>query len=140
MIWALDYIYPGKTHDWTSYNFASSVKTGDYANTVLPVLNLVEDFEYVNDRNGALKIRNGGDYVYYDNPEDLFKGKDPRLWGTIIYPGATFRSTRIDYQAGILDKSSGAFRTVTGTPGQTDAVTAGSSPASTARWPTTTST
>lgn len=121
VIWALDYIYPGKTHDWTSYNFASSVKTGDYANTVLPVLNLVEDFEYVNDRNGALKIRNGGDYVYYDNPEDLFKGKDPRLWGTIIYPGATFRSTRIDYQAGILDKSSGAFRTVTGTPGQTDA-------------------
>ena len=80
VIWALDYIYPGKTHTWTSYNFATSVKTGDYANTVLPVLNLVEDFEYVNDRNGALKLRNGGDYVYYDNPEDLFKDKDPRLW------------------------------------------------------------
>lgn len=121
VIWALDYIYPGKTHDWTNYNYASAVKSQDFANAVLPVLNLVEDFEYVDNRNGELKIRNGADYVYYDNPEDLFKDKDPRLWGTVIYPGASFRSTRIEYQAGILDKSSGSFRTVTGTPGQTDA-------------------
>lgn len=121
VIWALDYIYPGKTHTWTSYNFATSVKTGDYANTVLPVLNLVEDFEYVNDRNGALKLRNGGDYVYYDNPEDLFKDKDPRLWGTVIYPGASFRVDAHRLSGGYYGQELRAFRTVTGTPGQTNA-------------------
>lgn len=116
VIWALDYIYPGKTHSWTSSNYATSIKSG--GNTVLPVLNLVEDFEYENNRDGALKVRNGSDYVYYDRPEDIFKGKDARLWGTIIYPGSYFRSTRMDYQAGIMDKSSGTFNKVEGTPGQ----------------------
>lgn len=116
VIWALDYIYPGKTHSWASNNYATSIKSG--GNTVLPVLNLIEDFEYVNNRNGSLKTHNGSEYIYYDHPEDIFKDKDPRLWGTIIYPGAYFRSTRVEYQAGIKDKSSGSFRTVTGTPGQ----------------------
>ena len=119
VIWALDYIYPGKTHSWTLSNYATSIKSG--GNMVLPVLNLVEAFEYKNNRDGSLKVRNGGDYFYYDQPEDLFKDKDARLWGTVIYPGSYFRSTHMDYQAGIMDKSSGTFRTVEGTPGQISA-------------------
>ena len=42
------------------------------------------------------------DYIYYDEVDDIFEGKDARLYGTIIYPGASFRGQEVFMQAGVM--------------------------------------
>lgn len=42
------------------------------------------------------------DYYHYDNPYDIFQGKDARLWGTMILPGTTWKQTEIVIQAGFI--------------------------------------
>ncbi|WP_134090425.1 RagB/SusD family nutrient uptake outer membrane protein [Olivibacter sp. XZL3] len=126
VIWAKDYIYPGQTHGFTNNNIASSVRGDIDANIMTPILNLVEAFEYVNDRNGTLKTTNAsGEYIYYDNPEDLFKDKDPRLYGTVIYSGADFRGMTITYQAGVKYLENGRWETITASPGASNAAYGG---------------
>lgn len=121
VIWAKDYEYPGETHFFTNNNIASSVRGDIDANFVTPVLNLVEAFEYTDDRNGALKTKTAtGDYIYYNNPEELFAHKDARLYGTVIYSGADFAGTKITYQAGVRYKEGGVWKTMTAIPGTSD--------------------
>ncbi|MFD1771372.1 RagB/SusD family nutrient uptake outer membrane protein [Sphingobacterium suaedae] len=118
VIWARDYKYPGQTHPFTNNAIASSVRGDIDANIVTPILNLVEDFEYTDNRNGALKLRDtNGDFIYYTNPQDVFANKDPRLYGTIIYSGADFGGTAITYQAGVRYLENGAWKIKSGTPG-----------------------
>jgi len=119
VIWAKDYIYPGQTHGFTNNNIASSVRGDIDANIMTPVLNLVEAFEYKDSRDGTLKTKDAnGNYIYYENPADLFANKDPRLYGTVIYSGADFRGVTITYQAGIKVLENGAFKNVTDKPGE----------------------
>lgn len=40
-------------------------------------------------------------YKLFDHPEDFFAGRDPRLAATVIYPGASFRGTVLDFRAGL---------------------------------------
>jgi hypothetical protein len=99
VIWARDYYYPGNTTGFTNNNIASSVRGDIDANIMTPTLNIVEAFEYINDRDGSLRTRTSDekDYIYYEKPEDLFKDKDPRLYGTIIYPGSDFNGIPMTY-------------------------------------------
>lgn len=119
VIWALDYKSPGKVNGFTRENIAYSVKGDVDANVITPILNIVEAFEYDNSRDGKLKLTDAsGGYIYYDNMEDIFVGKDARLFGTIITPGSTFRSVRITYQAGQKYLGSdGKWKTRTDRPG-----------------------
>lgn len=118
VMWARDYIYPGQTHGFTNGAIASSVRGDIDANLVTPILNLVEAFEYTDDRNGALKLTGtNGDFIYYDSPAEVFANKDPRLYGTVIYSGADFLGTAITYQAGIRYQDGGQWRFKTGVPG-----------------------
>lgn len=43
------------------------------------------------------------DYIKYDTPHDVYKGKDARLWGTAILPGTTWKNTEIVIQAGYIE-------------------------------------
>lgn len=119
VIWARDYKYPGQTIGFTRENIpASHAEDIDRAYSG-PILNLVEDFEYVDNRSGALNIKDAnGDYIYYDDPLDLFEDKDARLGGSVILPGATFRGQPVVMQAGqkILDGQN--YTTKTGQPGE----------------------
>lgn len=121
VIWARDYKYPGQTNGFTQFNIpASHAEDIDRAYGG-PILNLVEDFEYINERNGEIKIQDeNGDYIFYDNPEDAFANKDPRLWGTVIYPGAVFKGSTVVLQAGQKYLENGEWKTITSTPGETD--------------------
>ena len=122
VIWARDYKYPGQTHQFTNNVIASSIRGDIDANIMSPVLNLVEDFEYTNNRNGALKLTDGaGNPIYYTNPEDLFANKDPRLYGTIIYSGADFLGSKIIYQAGVRYLEGGVWKIKTSEPGKDEA-------------------
>src|SRR5690606_39922183 len=56
-----------------------------------------------------------GDFIYYDDPADIFANKDPRLWGTVIYPGSTFRGQPVEIQAGVLrwNESTNSYQAIT---------------------------
>lgn len=121
VIWAVDYKYPGLTHQFTTSNIMISAKEDQGGSVMTPILNLVEAFEYVNDRDGSIKTHaNDGDYIYYDKAEDAFAQKDARLYGTVIYPGAKFKGKEVIFQAGRKYLENGAWKTETSTCGTTD--------------------
>ncbi|MFA6702707.1 MAG: RagB/SusD family nutrient uptake outer membrane protein [Dysgonamonadaceae bacterium] len=121
VIWARDYKYPGQTNGFTQSNIPPSHAEDIDRAYAGPILNLVEDFEYINDRDGTIKTKDAnGNYIFYDKPEDAFANKDPRLWGTVIYPGAVFKGTPVVLQAGQKYLENGAWKFRTSEPGVTD--------------------
>lgn len=121
VIWARDYKYPGQTNGFTQSNIPASHAEDIDRAYAGPILNLVEDFEYINDRNGEIKTRdNNGNYIFYERPEDAFANKDPRLWGTVIYPGAIFKGTPVVLQAGQKYFEAGLWKFKTSEPGVRD--------------------
>lgn len=121
VIWARDYKYPGQTNGFTQINIPASHAEDIDRAYAGPILNLVEDFEYINERDGEIKIRdNEGNYIFYDRAEDAFANKDPRLWGTVIYPGAIFKGSPVVLQAGQKYFENGEWHVRTSTPGSTD--------------------
>lgn len=118
VIWAQDFLVSkDKRHGFTYDNIARNVREDNLSSSsITPSLNLVEDYEYLDGTSGELKNRNAGntDYVYYDKLPDIFANKDARLYGTIIYPGTSFRGTEVQIQAGVKvwDSATNAFKTV----------------------------
>ncbi|NTE04585.1 RagB/SusD family nutrient uptake outer membrane protein [Agrobacterium tumefaciens] len=94
----------GFKHGFSYDNIARSLREDNLASSAIaPTLNLVEKYEYLDGTAGNLKTRNAdnSDYVYYTNTQDIFANKDARLYGTIIYPGTSFRNTPVNIQAGV---------------------------------------
>jgi len=123
VIWALDRIYPGAGQQtgFTTQNIPGSHAEDIDRAYAGPLLNLVEEFEYKNDRNGAIRIRdNAGGYVFYDSPLDAFADKDARLGGTVILPNAPFKGTPVLLQAGQKVWNNGVWETKTGSLGEED--------------------
>lgn len=87
-----------------------------------PSLNLVEQFETVDGQVRPLKtvagetepeptdpieeLKSTDRYVVYDSPSDLFADRDPRLEGTILVPGSSFRNQELQLWAGLAIKHS----------------------------------
>lgn len=118
VIWARDYKAPDQTHGFTTRNIPPSLAEDIDRSIITPILNIVETFEYIGNKDGAIRTKDAqGNYVFYDNPEDAFANKDPRLAGSIIYPGGTFRGERVELQAGILYMKDGKWEKMTGQPG-----------------------
>ncbi|MCF0041941.1 RagB/SusD family nutrient uptake outer membrane protein [Dyadobacter fanqingshengii] len=93
-----------KRHGFTYDNIARNVREDNLSSSsITPSLNLVEDYEYLDGTSGELKTRNAGntDYIYYNNVADVFANKDARLYGTVVYPGTSFRGTPVQIQAGV---------------------------------------
>lgn len=90
-------------------------------NRCMPLLNLVESYEYLDNRDGTLKIADAkGNYIFYDDPSELFDNKDPRMKATIICNGDQFAGKTIMFQAGQLKTQNKKWRKTTGAPGVTD--------------------
>ena len=120
VIWAFDYTLDGKYHSFTVENIPRSLRENATGSTGLaPTLNLVEAFERLDGSPGTLNIKNasGSDYIYYDQPEDIFAGKDPRMFGTVITPGSSFRGEEIEIQAGVMEWNQATGRYVERTSG-----------------------
>lgn len=80
-----------------------------------PTLNIAEKFELTASRlNAPFKTNNSNEtieemdvttsnlnYTIYNNIGDIFSGRDPRLFGTVITPGSYFRNTAVQLQAGL---------------------------------------
>lgn len=108
VIWACDYKYPGMTNWYTQYNIPRS-HAEDIDNSYSGViLNLVEDYELINSSHPGekdlIQTQENGSYKFYSHVDDPFKERDPRLWGTVIYPGSVFKGKEVVLQAGQLNR------------------------------------
>jgi starch-binding outer membrane protein, SusD/RagB family len=103
VIFAKDYLTAkNKKHFFSYDNIARGIREDNLgSSSVTPVLNLVESYEYLDGSNGALRLRNGADYVYYNTLSGPFENKDARLYGTVIYPGTSFKGLPVEIQAGV---------------------------------------
>lgn len=119
VIWARDYVGPDNYIGFTRENVPPSHAEDVDRGYLGVILNLVEDFEYINNSDGSLKLTDDkGNYIYYEKPLDLFENKDPRLFATVIVPGGSFRDTEVTLQTGLMQKgSNGEWNFKTGNPG-----------------------
>ncbi|TXE09150.1 RagB/SusD family nutrient uptake outer membrane protein [Gelidibacter salicanalis] len=104
IIFAKVFSSPDKTHSYDFFNAPQSFRV-DYGNAINPSLSLVEDYEYIDGRSGELKVKDAsGNPIHYDNPYELFEGKDPRFFATILAPFSPWQGGVLEIRAGILDK------------------------------------
>jgi hypothetical protein len=105
VIFAKDYLTAKDKRHWFAYdNIARNIREDNLASSSMtPSLNLVESFDFLDGTPGVLQNRtaNNSDYIYYTNLSDIFANKDARLYGTVIYPGTTFKGLSVDIQAGV---------------------------------------
>lgn len=112
VIFAYDYLKSqGRRHNFTFNNIARSLfeDGGQGSSNTSPSLNLVESYEYLDGSPGTLKGVGTGsntaagqlNWIFYNNPQDIFSGKDARLYGTILYPGVSFAGKPLKIQAGV---------------------------------------
>ncbi|MDP4276121.1 MAG: RagB/SusD family nutrient uptake outer membrane protein [Bacteroidota bacterium] len=100
-----DYSYPNICHSWDNLMLPYPVRGPQgYGSMICPTLDMVEQYEYIDGSDGALKITDqNGNPVHYAKPSDIYKDKDPRCMATITMPFSTFRGTEIGVQAGVVD-------------------------------------
>lgn len=96
--------YPDKAHSYDRNVLPFSVRsTQGFGSSIGPTLETVEQFEYINNDDGKLKIKDGiGNPIKYNSPLDIFIDKDPRLAATVIFPFARWKDTEIEVQAGLI--------------------------------------
>lgn len=113
MIWVRDYLASaGSRHLFTlssvPHSLRKDVSGTNQGGQVCPTLQLVENFDYLNNNSGELAGLGDGsnasqaNWIFYDTPASIFENKDARLYGTIITPGTTVRGFGdATYQAGV---------------------------------------
>ncbi len=125
VIWAQDFSADAdKRHGFAYDNIARPAREDNLSSSAIgPVLELVEDFEYLDGSTGELKTRteDDSDYIYYDELTDIFENKDARLFGTVVVPGSDFRGIEIFMQAGVMewDSAADAYNATEGALGST---------------------
>ncbi len=95
----------GKVHGFALDNQPRAItEEGERGGRLNPSLNLVQSFEKLDNTFAPLPLNKGSatDYIYYNKQEDLFAGRDARLRGTVLVPGATFKDRSIDIWAGLV--------------------------------------
>lgn len=97
---AFDASDKGNSFDY--FNAPQSFKL-DYGCVTNPTADFVAEFEYVDGSDGALKVKDGsGNPIKYNDPTDLFKDKDPRMLGSILYPFCPWQGGRVEVRKGIV--------------------------------------
>lgn len=107
VIFADDYKLKAKMHDFTVDNQPTSMTEESFGGAVNPSLNFVQEFEMLDNTFAPIANVSGSDFILYNNPLDIFAGRDARLAGTVILPGSTFRNRPVDIWGGFMleDKS-----------------------------------
>ncbi len=103
-IFVEDFLAPNKTHNYTVYSLPQSMSENpSYNGSLCATLNLVQMYELLDgNKIEPLNIGTTSAPVFYDNPSDVFAGRDARLAGTVILPGSSFRGTPVDIWAGYV--------------------------------------
>lgn len=117
VIWAKDFLSPDKRHVFAYDNIARGLREDNLASScITPSLNLVESFPHLDGSEGSLKIRtnDNSDYIYYDDLSSIYQNKDWRLYGTVLYSGATFKGLSAGIQAGVKEWDGSKYVTFEG--------------------------
>lgn len=102
IIMAKDFLVQGRTHGFTIDNIPRSLREENTSGGKMnPSLNLIQSYELLDNTFAELATKDAaGNPIYYDDPMDIFAGRDPRLLGTVIVPGSSFRGKEVDIWAG----------------------------------------
>jgi starch-binding outer membrane protein, SusD/RagB family len=111
MIMVVDFnVTRGKRHNFSYQNICRTMREDNLSSSGIgPSLNLVESFEYLDGTEGTLKgVGNGTvasqvNWIFYNNLSDIFANKDARLFGTVVYPGTSFKGVDVQMQAGVYE-------------------------------------
>jgi hypothetical protein len=101
------YANPDKVHNYDGYNVPESFKPGCCGNASAPILEMVESYEYIDGSDGKLDFEN----KEFDSPADLFKNKDPRFEGTVIYSGMPLLGRTVQIYRGVYDATGRLYDT-----------------------------
>jgi hypothetical protein len=102
-IFIRQYKYPDAVHWYDYNNVPRQLWSGGGAAQTNPTLNFVEMFEGLpKNPDGTFQTTDGsGKYILYDNLNDPFVNAEPRLKGTVLFPGDVFKGTTIELRRGI---------------------------------------
>lgn len=108
MIWTRDYKTSDNEHYFTARCIPRTLAKEADSFFINALLNLIEEFEPVDTDTPGQKAKfNTGTIdnpVFYNTASELFEQRDPRLGGTVLYPGSFFNGAEIVLQAGQLKK------------------------------------
>jgi starch-binding outer membrane protein, SusD/RagB family len=115
VIFAKDFVTSLKVHRFTYDNIIRSMtEDNESSSTISPSLSFVESFNYLDGSNGRLRDKDGaGNFIAYTGISDIFANKDARLYGSVIYPGTTFKGNPVKIQAGVAVWTNGAYQFTT---------------------------
>jgi hypothetical protein len=118
VIWARDYKSPDQLTGFTNSNAPKS-HAEDIDNSYIGVvLNLVEEYEPINTATPGVGSKivttEGGTYKFYETADAPFRERDPRLWGTVLYPGSEFKGREVLLQAGQLNRDGAGWKITLG--------------------------
>lgn len=118
VIFAKDFM-TGKVHSFTYDNVVRSFRTDiEGSSMIAPSLSLVESFDYLDGTQGTLHDKDAdGNYITYASLKDIFANKDARLYGSVVYPGSSFRSQPVDIQAGVATWENDSYKFKVGSMG-----------------------
>lgn len=112
VIFAKDFVTSLKVHRFAYDNIVKSMtEDNESSSTISPSLSLVESFENLDGTSGKLRDKDAsGNYIAYTNIDDIFANKDGRLYGTVIYPGTSFKGRPVSIQAGVASWVNGSYQ------------------------------
>ncbi len=115
VIFAKDFAVSLKVHRFAYDNIIKSMtEDNESSSTISPSLSLVESFDYLDGSKGTLRDKDAaGNYIAYNGIMDIFANKDARLYGTVIYPGTSFKNNPVRIQAGVAVWTNGAYQLTT---------------------------
>lgn len=109
MLWPKEYSDLNAVHSFDLFAIPTQMKGKDgYSAYLNPTLDFVELFDGLpRNSDGTLRTidQATGKYVYYDNPYSFFANAEPRLLGSVLVPGATFKGEEIEVRRGIYTGS-----------------------------------
>ncbi len=102
-----------RQYDYTNYiqNFdviycppRMTTTYGDRYNITLDWVELFDGLP-IDPTTGKLSpVDDAGNYIVYDGPDGLYKNAEPRLLGSILVPGNTYKGVELDIRRGIINE------------------------------------
>lgn len=113
----------GKGHDFDKRNAPFSFREGGWGCGVAPTMEMVEEYEYIDGSPGTLRLTDeNGQPHRFDDPMELFAGKDPRLFASVYLPGSACKGSFVEWRRGLIT-SDGAYVQATKQPDVADVYT-----------------
>lgn len=94
----------GKGHDWDKRNAPFSFRAGGWGCGMAPTLEMIEAYECTDGSLQPLQLTDANNVTLrYDDPYELFEGRDPRLYASVYLPGSPIKGSVMEWKRGIID-------------------------------------